>query len=106
VASVTPRFAGWSLADALVMDEARRGLKLAQVVVVADDPMNELTRAVWRMAPAGSAIVTAPSGTTGFGHLFEGRDSERPTTFVCRGEVCFAPVTDYTELRTPLWSRC
>jgi hypothetical protein len=24
---------------------------------------------------------------------------------VCRGTVCFDPVTDYAELKTPLWSR-
>ena len=25
--------------------------------------------------------------------------------YVCRGTVCFDPVTDYAELKTPLWSR-
>ncbi|GAA1398790.1 thioredoxin domain-containing protein [Luteococcus peritonei] len=104
-----PRFAGWSLADALVADEARRGLRPAQVVVVQDEPgISRLATAAWRMAPAGSAIVVAPAGTQGFGHLFEDRTQreDRPTAYVCRGEVCFEPTTDYTELKTPLWSRC
>ena len=104
-----PRFTGWSLADVLVMDEARRGLKLADVTIVVDedDRMNQLVRAAWRMAPAGSAIVAGPAGTTGFGHLFEGRVQRdgQATAYVCRGQVCFEPVTSYTEFKTPLWSR-
>ncbi|MGA4508092.1 thioredoxin domain-containing protein [Propionibacteriaceae bacterium G1746] len=108
--AAAPRFAGWSLADVLVMDEARRGLKLADVTIVVDedDRMNQLVQAAWRMAPAGSAIVAAPAGTTGFGHLFNDRTQRdgQPTAYVCRGTVCFEPVTSYTELKTPLWSRC
>ena len=104
----SPRFAGWSLADALVMEEARRGLKLADVTIVTDDPMDQLVRAAWRMAPAGSAIVAGPVGTSGFGHLFEGRGQidDQATAFVCRGTVCFEPTTSYEEFKTPLWSRC
>ncbi len=104
-----PRFAGWSLADALVLDEARRGLKPAQVVVVQEEPgISRLATAAWRMAPAGSAIVVGPAGTKGFGHLFDERTEcdAQPTGYVCRGEVCFEPTNDYTELKTPLWSRC
>ena len=60
------------------------------------------------MAPAGSAIVVAPAGTQGFGHLFDERTERdgEPTAYVCRGEVCFEPTSDYTQLKTPLWSRC
>ena len=105
-----PRFAGWSLADALIMEEARRGLKLADMTVLVEpgDQMNQLVRAAWRMAPAGSAIVAGPQGTEGFGHLFEGRGLRdgQATAYVCRGTTCFEPVTDYNELKTPLWSRC
>ncbi len=98
-----PRFAGAALADLMVADEARRGLKPAIVVVVTDDPFDELARAAWRLAPAGSLVVTGPQGTQGFGALFD----ERPSgaAYVCRGTVCFDPVTDYAELKTPLWSR-
>ena len=112
-----PRFAGWSLADALVLDEARRGLKPAQVVIVTDESIadaddeqviDRLATAAWRMAPAGSAIIVGPVGTTGFGDLFEERTAREgaTTAYVCRGQVCFEPTNDYTELKTPLWSRC
>ncbi|MCT1458842.1 thioredoxin domain-containing protein [Aestuariimicrobium sp. p3-SID1156] len=105
-----PRFAGWSLADALVMEEARRGLRPAYVTIVVDegDQLNQLVRAAWRMAPAGTALVAGPVGTQGFGHLFEGRGQidDSATAYVCRGMTCFEPVTSYEELKTPLWSRC
>ncbi len=101
--SAAPLSAGSALEDLLIADEARRGLKPGTVVICSDDPMSELVRAAWRMAPAGSVIVTAPAGTTGFGELFAGRDA--PGAYVCRGQVCFDPVTDYLELKTPLWSR-
>ncbi|TRY18705.1 thioredoxin domain-containing protein [Tessaracoccus rhinocerotis] len=98
-----PRFAGSALSDLMVSDEARRGLKRATVVVSSEDPFDELARAVWRMAPAGSAILRAAPGTEGWGSLLQGR-SER-AVYVCRGTVCFDPVADYNELRTPLWRR-
>ncbi|MEL4504273.1 thioredoxin domain-containing protein [Luteococcus sp. H138] len=108
-----PRFAGWSLADALVLDEARRGLKPAQAVIVLPDDsdsagIDKLAVAAWRMAPAGSAIVVGRADTTGFGHLFDERIARdgQATGYVCRGEVCFDPTSDYAELKTPLWSRC
>ncbi|MDF1489127.1 thioredoxin domain-containing protein [Tessaracoccus caeni] len=99
----TPRFAGSALADLLIADEARRGLKPATAVVVVDDPFDELARATWRMAPAGSAILVGAAGTQGFGSHFDAR--ERRGTYVCRGTVCFDPVDDYNDLKTPLWSR-
>ncbi|HMR50391.1 MAG TPA: thioredoxin domain-containing protein [Arachnia sp.] len=98
-----PRFAGSALADLLIADEARRGLKPATVVVISADPFDELARAAWRMAPAGSVVVTGAPGTPGFGSLFEGRFARG--VYVCRGTVCFDPVDDYTDLKTPLWSR-
>ena len=103
--AVAPRFAGWALSDALIADDARTGLARASVVVVADDPLNELTRAAWRMAPAGSAIVTGPAGTSGFGDLFVDRGGDVPTAYVCRGVVCFEPVTTIEALRDALWRR-
>jgi uncharacterized protein YyaL (SSP411 family) len=98
-----PRFAGSALVDALVADEARTGLRPAVAVVVASDPLGELARATWRMAPIGTAVVTGPAGTSGFAHHFDERTE--PATYVCRGTTCFAPTSDLTELRTALWSR-
>ena len=99
----SPRFAGAALTDLLISDEARRGLKHATVVVTTDDPFDELVRASWRLAPAGSVVLAAEPGAPGFGTLLEGR-GER-AAYVCRGTVCFDPVTDYNDLKTPLWSR-
>lgn len=98
-----PRFAGAALADLLTTDEARRGLKPAVAVVVGDDPFSPLARASWRLAPPGSYVVTAPEGSEGWGSFFD----QRPEGFVyvCRGTVCFDPVDDYHDLKTPLWSR-
>ncbi len=105
-----PRFAGWSLADALVQEDARRGLREGTCVVVDDDgdPLSRMAIAAWRMAPAGSAIIVGRPGTTGFAHHFDDRGARdgQPTAYVCRGETCFEPVNDYAELKTPLWSRC
>lgn len=98
-----PRFAGSALADLLVAEEARRGLRRAIVVVVTESAFDELARATYRMAPAGSVILNARPGTAGFGSLLEGRDE--PAAYVCRGTVCFDPARHYTELKTPLWSR-
>ena len=98
-----PRFAGSALEDLMIADEARRGLKPAVAVVVADDPFDELARAAWRMAPAGTVVLTGRAGTEGFGAWFEGR-SDR-AVYVCRGDRCFDPVTEYTQLKTPLWHR-
>jgi uncharacterized protein YyaL (SSP411 family) len=98
-----PRFAGSALVDALVADEARTGLRPAVAVVVAGDPLAEVSRATWRMAPIGTAVVTGPAGTSGFAHHFEERSE--PGGYVCRGTVCFPPTSDLAELRTALWSR-
>lgn len=99
----TPRFAGAALSDLLVTDEARRGLKRAVAVVVSADPFSELSRAAWRLAPAGSAVLTAPEGREGFGSLLD--DRVDGLAYVCRGTVCFDPVAEYADLKTPLWSR-
>lgn len=103
VVADSPRFAGAALADLLISDEARRGLKPAVAVVVSADPFNDLTRAAWRLAPAGSAVLTAAEGAAGFGSHLEGRADG--VAYVCRGTVCFDPVTEYAELKTPLWTR-
>lgn len=102
-----PRYAGWALADHLISDDARRGLRPAAVVVVEEDAEpGELAAAAWRMAPSGSALMRGAAGTDGFAEWFDERgDEQGPTAYVCRGTVCFEPVTDYLELKDPLWRR-
>ncbi|HSK34364.1 MAG TPA: thioredoxin domain-containing protein [Propionicimonas sp.] len=97
-----PRFAGSALLDALVVDEARTGLRPA-VAVVIGDPLGQDARATWRMAPIGTAVLTGAAGTQGFAHHFE--DRTEPGVYVCRGTTCFPPTSDLVELRTALWSR-
>lgn len=108
VVTATPRFSGWALADFLTADEARRGLKPAGVVIAetTDEP-SDLAAAAWRMAPAGSAIMRRVHDDSGFGTWFNERAprDDRPTCWVCRGTVCFEPVTDYLDLKEPLWRR-
>ena len=108
VVSATPRFAGWAVADFLITDEARRGLKPAGVVIAdtTDEP-SDLAAAAWRMAPAGSAIMRRLNEDSGFGTWFNERVPRdgQPTCWVCRGAVCFEPVTDYLDLKEPLWRR-
>lgn len=41
------------------------------VLDASGDPLNESARAVWRMAPAGTAIVNAAPGASGFGGAVE-----------------------------------
>lgn len=100
-----PRFAGSALVDALIADDARTGLRPAVAVIVQadDEPLSELARAAWRMAPQGTAILSGTAGTNGFAHHFEQRTD--PGVYVCRGETCFPPTSDLKELRTALWSR-
>ncbi|MDO5066739.1 MAG: thioredoxin domain-containing protein [Propionibacteriaceae bacterium] len=101
--AATPRFAGSALEEAMIDEEAGRGLGRAVAVVVADDPFDELARATWRMAPEGTTILRAPAGTPGFRSWLVGRDER--AVHVCRGDRCFTPVTEYTQLKEPLWSR-
>ena len=101
--AAAPRFAGAALVDAVIAYEARTGLRPAVAVVVADDPLSELARATWRMAPVGTAVLVGPAGTTGFAHHFESREPD--LAYVCRGTTCFAPAADVAGLRAALWSR-
>ncbi len=106
--AAAPRFAGSALVDIVVADEARTGLSPAVAVVVTEqgDPLAELARATWRMAPVGTAMVTGKPGTPGFAHHFDDRPAgEGGLAYVCRGTVCFAPAHDLADLRTALWSR-
>ena len=127
-----PRFAASALADLLVADEGRRGLRPAVAVVVddAEETVTSASTAVWRMAPIGTAVVRGRTGTE-FGTWFEGRSVREPgeyplakplgapaeeyddhedvplgaTVYVCRGETCFAPASTVKELRAALWQR-
>ena len=105
--AVNPRYAGWALADLLAQHEARRGWGPAEVVIIDDsaESGSELARAAWRLAPWGSVVVSAPTGTAGFGDLFTGRTqlADRPTAYVCRGTTCQAPTDDWADLRGLLW---
>jgi uncharacterized protein YyaL (SSP411 family) len=106
--AAAPRFAGSALVDLVVADEARTGLSPAVAVVVTEDgdPLAELVRATWRMAPIGTAVVTGRPGTEGFAHHFDDRGTgEAGLAYVCRGTVCFAPASGIADLRTALWSR-
>ena len=101
-----PRFAGWALADALIEDQAARGLTPAVAVIVTEarGGVGALTRAAWQWAPAGTAIVAGRAGTEGFAHHFDDRTAgggERG--YVCRGVVCFAPSDTPDQLRAALW---
>ena len=67
-----PRHASAALADLLEADEARKGLRPAVAVVFDEsgDPLNDAARAAWRMAPAGTIVVSGRPGTR-FGPWFE-----------------------------------
>lgn len=102
VAAKSPRHCGSALTQILINDEARTGLSRA-TVVIHDDPMSELVRAAWRMAPAGSVIISK-SGDSSFVKQFQGK--EKGKAYVCRGTTCFEAVDNITDLRTQLWARC
>lgn len=71
----------------------------------AADPTSPLVKAAWRLAPWGSIVVDGPQETEGFGELFTGRaqlDGE-PAAYVCRGQTCQLPVSDWSQLRALLW---
>ncbi|WIY81860.1 thioredoxin domain-containing protein [Propionimicrobium sp. PCR01-08-3] len=104
----SPRSSGWGLASLLARSEAERGWGPAEVVIVdeSDHPAaSPLAQAGWRLAPWGSVIVAGAPGTTGFGDLFADRTEldDEPTAYVCRGQSCQLPVTDWSNLRGLLW---
>lgn len=104
----TPRFAGAALTNALIADEARAGLARAAVVVASADPLNPLSRAAFRMAPAGSFIATVAPGTPGFDALMgdaDGSAHDEPTARVLRGSKEFGPLSTLEEFRATLWTR-
>ncbi|MFT8396496.1 thioredoxin domain-containing protein [Propionibacterium sp.] len=109
VLGISPLASGWGLLDLAVEDAERAGMGRAQVVVVDPDadPAGLLTRAAWRLAPEGSAIVVGPPEQQGFGELFTDREAigGSATAYVCRNQTCFEPITDFAALRDPLWRR-
>ena len=60
-----PRHASAALTDLLMSDDARKGLRPAVAVVLDEsgDPLNDAARAAWRMAPAGTVVVSGRPGT-------------------------------------------
>jgi len=86
-----PRSAPAALTDVLRADEARKGLGPAVAVVLdaEGDPLNAAARAAWRMAPAGTVIVTGRPGTRGFAHHFDER-TVRPAGDASAGETSVA----------------
>ena len=60
-------------------------------------------RIFWLKRTVKWLAVRAAPGTAGFGTLLDGREAR--AAYVCRGTVCFEPVTDYNELKNPLWHR-
>ena len=109
VVEAAPRFAGWALADVLIADQSDKRLAPAVAVIVTPERsrLAELTQAAARMAPAGTALIAGPPGTSGFAHHFDDRTAQggEPTAYVCRGTVCFAPARNITTLRKGLWQR-
>lgn len=95
--AATPRFVGSALTQALVADEARARLLRGHVTITADDPFNELSRAAYRMAPAGTFIVTRPRQDSSAGVA--------PSAVVDRGEKVLGPAATVEELRDVLWRR-
>lgn len=102
-----PAFSGWGLADLLSQAEPSHGAGPAQVIVVdnSQEIMGELARAAWRLAPWGSVVVRAPEGTAGFGGLLAHRRQQdgKPTAYICHGQTCSEPITDWNQLREVLW---
>ncbi len=104
----SPVNAGWALAEAMISDEARRGLGRATIVVErTEGVLDQMAIATYRMAPAGSAIINVAPGQQ-WGALTQNRDARdgKSTVYVCRGTQCFEPVTELADLKEPLWARC
>lgn len=103
----SPRFAGSALTTLLEDSEAARGFGPAQIVVVSDaEPTrDELIQAAWRLAPSGSFVLSARPGVAGFGQWLTGRELVEggSTAYVCRQHGCLPPITDWAQLRDPLW---
>lgn len=102
-----PRFGGSALTLLLEDLEASRGFGPAQIVVIgAEEPVHdELTQAAWRLAPSGSFVLSATNQTSGFSSWLTGRQpvADASTAYLCRAQSCLAPITDWAQLRAPLW---
>ena len=98
LAAQAPRFAGWLLADAISTRPGRTPVQVA-IVGPADEARDDLVRAAWRQAPAGSVVLAGEPDQPGFALLADRpvRDG-RATAYVCRGFVCRLPVTTVEEL--------
>lgn len=75
IVAAAPRFAPAALADLAHRGRGPQGAASAVAVVLDEDadPLNDAARAVWRMAPAGTVVVSGRPGTSGFAHHFDNR---------------------------------
>jgi uncharacterized protein YyaL (SSP411 family) len=100
-----PRFAGWLLADAVGRVSTRRPLQVAIVGPANDPTVTAMQRAAYRLAPAGSVLVSGPPDQSGIPLLADRiLVGDRPTAYVCRGFVCRLPVTTVADLEAQLAS--
>lgn len=106
-AEQAPRFAGSALTAMLEDLEAANGHGPAQIVVVtvSDAVTDELVQAAWRLAPSGSFVLSVKPDADGFGHWLTGRSAidGASAAYICRGQTCLEPITDWSRLREPLW---
>jgi uncharacterized protein len=98
LAEKAPRFAGWSLAAAAVMD----GGPLEVAVVGAPGAERDALEHRARRHPG--AVVLVADGPSEVIPLLTGRDAVdgRPAAYVCRNLVCERPVTSVDELDAAL----
>lgn len=104
----SPQLSGWGFASLLARSEAERGWGPAEIVIVDESEhpaASQIAQAAWRLAPWGSAVIASAAGTEGFGDLFTGRTAldDQPTAYVCRGQTCQLPTSDWAQLRGLLW---
>ena len=101
LAEKAPRFAGWSLAAALTMQDG----PLEVAVVGTPDPARDELERVARRIPG--AVVLVADGPREDVPLLAGRlpVDGQPAAYVCRGFVCERPVTSATELAAAVEDR-
>jgi uncharacterized protein YyaL (SSP411 family) len=94
LAQRVPRFAGWSLAAAVTMQDGPE-----EIAVIGRPGAERDALAAAARRRTNAVVVVAEPGTTGIA-LLDGRDEVdgRPAAYVCRNHVCGLPVTDPQDL--------
>src|SRR4029077_16430551 len=89
-----PRFAGWSLAAAQALLDGAPEIAVVGVAGSEGDALEQRARS-W----PGAVVVIADGARPGV-PLLVGRDAVdgRPAAYVCRNQVCTAPVTSPDDL--------